>query len=321
MTFTGKEERNKETIQAQSYDRTFILSGPVIKVYQTAEESGLGFVSDQLKISHVTDLPIVKTAKGDIVQPSNLLLHDSEGQLVFKNEVDPSQLYIYDLETGKVLQELDTAGINFNSIANDTKNGQKEAGRTLLGVETQGMHQLDPRCSGNSIVSSKTYKTNVLFNTISPTLTGGFAVGSANGDIRMYKQMGQVAKTYLPGLGEAIKSIDISQDQKWMLATCQTFLLVLPTTNDGTSGFEKSISKSKPQPFKLTVDPKDIVKHQIKGVNFTPARFNNGDSIHESSIVTSTGKFLVTWNFDKVKKGNLRGGYKLKNLHQAAVDG
>jgi hypothetical protein len=123
------------------------------------------------------------------------------------------------------------------------------------------MHQLDPRVGGNSLVNSKTYKSDVMFNTISPTVSGGFAVGSANGDIRMYKQMGQIAKTSLPGLGEPIKSIDISHDQKWLLATCQTYLLVLPATNEGVSGFEKSISKSKPQPFKLTVDPKDIVKY------------------------------------------------------------
>lgn len=133
--------------------------------------------------------------------------------------------------------------------------------------------------------------------------------------------MGQIAKTYLPGLGEPIKSIDISHDQKWILATCQTNLLVLPTTNDeGVSGFEKSISKSKPKPFRLTIDPKDIVKYQIKFINFTPARFNNGDSIDETSIVTSTGKYLITWNFKKVKRGMLRG-YKIMNLHQNAVDG
>jgi WD40 repeat protein len=160
----------------------------------------------------VTDLPIVETIKGDQVQPCNLLLHDNEGQLVFKNEKDPTQLFIYDLETGKVVQQIKTGKeiIKFNSISNDMKNGQKEAERTLFGVETQGIHQLDPRVGGNSLINSKTYKTNVLFNTISPTVSGGFAVGSANGDIRMYKQMGQIAKTYLPGLGEQIKSIDIS---------------------------------------------------------------------------------------------------------------
>jgi hypothetical protein len=134
--------------------------------------------------------------------------------------------------------------------------------------------------------------------------------------------MGQIAKSLFPGLGEPIKAIDVSQDQKWMLVTCQTYLLVMPTENaDGTSGFAKSISKTKPEPFKLTIDPKDIIKHQIRYVNFTPAKFNNGDTVHESSIVTSTGRFLITWNFEKVKKGHLRGGYKLKVLPARAVDG
>ncbi len=49
------------------------------------------------------------------------------------------------------------------------------------------MHQIDPRIGDNSIVSSKTYKTNVMFNTIGTNINGGFVVGSANGDIRMYK--------------------------------------------------------------------------------------------------------------------------------------
>ena len=268
-------------------------------------------------------MPVLKY-EDQTVTPSNLLLHDNEGQLVFKNENDPSQVFIYDLESGKVVQQIKTGKtpVSFNHIANDTKNGQKDVSRMLLGVETQGIHQIDPRIGENSLAMSKMYKSNYMFNTISPTLSGGFAVGSANGDVRMYKQMGQIAKTALPGLGEPIKSIDISQDQKWLLATCQTYLLVLPTTNDeGTSGFEKSITKSKPKPFKLTVDPKDIVKYQIRSVDFTPARFNNGDQVDESSIVTSTGKFLLTWNFEKVKKGLLRGGYKIKNLHQHAVDG
>ncbi len=74
--------------------------------------------------------------------------------------------------------------------------------------------------------------------------------------------MGQIAKTLLPGLGEPIRAIDISQDQLWILATCQTYILVIATENEeGTSGFTKSIVKSKPKVFKLTIDPKDIVKN------------------------------------------------------------
>jgi hypothetical protein len=174
----------------------------------------------------------------------------------------------------------------------------------------------------NSVVASKIYKSNYLFSTIAPTATGGFAVGSANGDIRLYKQMGQPAKSALPGMGEAIKAIEVSTDNQWLIATCQTYILVLPTVNaEGQSGFEKSITKSKPQAIKLSLDPRDIVKHQISRIDFTPAKFNQGDHQSDSSIVTSTGKYLVTWNFERVKKGHVKSAYKLKNLHAHAVDG
>lgn len=37
--------------------------------------------------------------------------------------------------------------------------------------------------------------------------------------------------------------------------------------------------------------------------------------------MTSTGRLLVTWNFEKVKRGHLKGGYKIKQLPSSAVDG
>ena len=69
--------------------------------------------------------------------PSNLLLHDNEGQLVFRNEKDPSQVFIFDLEQGKIVQEIKTGKekVNFNQINNDLKNGQKDISRTLIGCE------------------------------------------------------------------------------------------------------------------------------------------------------------------------------------------
>lgn len=62
-----------------------------------------------------------------------------------------------------------------------------------------------------------------------------------------------------------------------------------------------------------------MAKYGIKEVNFTPARFNNGDNVNEDSIVTSTGQFLVTWNFLKVRKGHLMS-YKITKLPQRSVD-
>ena len=160
-----------------------------------------------------------------------------------------------------------------------------------------------------------------MFSSVCPTISGGFALGSADGAIRLYKQVGQNAKTLLPGLGERIKSIDISQDGEWILATCQTYLVVASTKmEDGSLGFSKSMGKEKPMPLKLALATQDIVKYQIDCINFTPARFNNGDNIVEDSIVTSVKDLLITWNFDKVKRGLLRS-YKIKKLPQPAIDG
>jgi hypothetical protein len=39
----------------------------------------------------------------------------------------------------------------------------------------------------NCLAVSKTYKTDPMFNTITPGANGSFVVGSANGDVRMYK--------------------------------------------------------------------------------------------------------------------------------------
>ena len=56
---------NKELIQAQTYDRTFILNGPIVKVYQNAEESGLGNVYDHQRLVHCLDLPAIKDQHGN----------------------------------------------------------------------------------------------------------------------------------------------------------------------------------------------------------------------------------------------------------------
>lgn len=60
---------------------------------------------------------------------------------------------------------------------------------------------------------------------------------------------------------------------------------------------------------------KDLAKYKIRSVDFTPAKFNNFNVSggEETSIVTSSGPFVFTWNFKKVKKGLLRS-YKLTKI-------
>ena len=50
-------------------------------------------------------------------------------------------------------------------------------------------------------------------------MSGSLALGSFDGKIRLYKEVGQDAKTLLPGLGDPIKSVEVSRDGLWVLAT------------------------------------------------------------------------------------------------------
>jgi len=53
-------------------------------------------------------------------------------------------------------------------------------------------------------------------------------------------------------------------------------------------------------------------------VNFTPARFNTGEHAMEKTIVTSTGPFVITWNFRRVKQGKLYD-YQIKRYSDNIV--
>lgn len=95
----------------------------------------------------------------------------------------------------------------------------------------------------------------------------------------------------------------MSVDGKWIVATTQTYILIVPTEcSNGKLGFEHRMGKEKPNPWKLQIHVKDIAKYKINSINFSPARFNNYNSSsgEHTSIVASTGPFLITWNFKKI---------------------
>ena len=64
------------------------------------------------------------------------------------------------------------------------------------------------------------------------------------------------------------------------------------------------MGKKKPKPFKLRLKASDMQMLGIapQSVNFTKARFNVGEN-EEKWIVTSTGRFVIKWNFARAKLG------------------
>lgn len=198
--------------------------------------------------------------------------------------------------------------------------------QTFLGLSHNALYRIDPRLSGNKIVDSdlKQYTSKNAFSAAATTEKGYIAVASDKGDIRMFDRLGVRAKTQIPALGEPIIGLDVSADGHWVLATCRTYLLLIDALqhtgkNEGKLGFERSFAKdSKPQPRRLGLAPSHVAQFQYETkapLAFTPARFNTGLDDKETSIITATGPFIVTWNMKKLLRGN-KDPYTIKRYEE-----
>lgn len=187
--------------------------------------------------------------------------------------------------------------------------------QTFIGLSNNALFRVDPRLSGNKLVDSqlKQYVSKNDFSAAATTENGYIAVASNKGDIRLFDRLGIKAKSQLPALGEAIIGLDVSADGKWILGTCKTYLLLIDAEhkegkNVGGLGFQKPFGKdSKPRPKRLALNPSHVAQMQSEAkipLSFTPAKFNAGLDTKETSIITSTGPFMVTWNLKKIIRGN-----------------
>ncbi len=186
--------------------------------------------------------------------------------------------------------------------------------QTFIGLSKNALYRIDPRLAGNKLVDSqlKQYASANQFSAAATTEKGYIAVASSKGDVRMFDRLGINAKTHIPALGDPIIGLDVSADGRWVLATTRTYLLLIDSLqkegkNEGKLGFERAFAKdSKPQPRRLTLVPNHVAQMQHETqmpISFTPARFNVGIDSSETTIVTATGPFVVTWSMKKVLAG------------------
>lgn len=91
--------------------------------------------------------------------------------------------------------------------------------------------------------------------------------------------------------------------------------MVIDTQPDigGPSAFKKSY-KSKPR--RLQLKPEHVAA-MGKPVCFTPAKFNTGPG-DEKTIVSSSGPYVITWNFRRIKLGNTHD-YVIKQYEEDIV--
>lgn len=305
---TGLRDDNVNSQLAVGYkhDRSFVVRGSKIGVFKHTPNNNLEFS---------TNISKVETPGGKLFSPKKVMLHAEDSNMILQDGSNPNALYRMDLEYGKVVDEWKVHDdIGVTTFAPEQKFSQMTGAQPFLGVSNNALFRVDPRQSGNKLVDAnlKQYASKNDFSAAATTEKGYIAVASNKGDVRLFDRLGINAKTHIPALGEPIIGLDVSADGRWVLATCRTYLLLIDAMqkdgkNEGKLGFEKSFAKdSKPQPRRLGLQPAHVAQfqHETKQpLAFTPARFNTGVDSEETSIITATGPFIITWNLKKVLAG------------------
>ncbi|PYH41956.1 VID27-domain-containing protein [Aspergillus saccharolyticus JOP 1030-1] len=312
---------NSQLAVGYKHDRSFVVRGSKIGVFKHTPNNNLEFS---------TNISKVETPKGKLFSPKKVMLHAEDSNMILQNGDDPNSLYRMDLEYGKIVDEWKVHDdIPVHTFAPESKFSQMTSTQSFIGASKNALFRVDPRVAGNKLVESelKQYASKNDFSSVATTEKGYIAVASNKGDIRMFDRLGINAKTHIPALGEPIIGLDVSADGRWVLATCRTYLLLIDALqkdgkNEGKLGFERSFAKdSKPQPRRLGLQPAHVAQFQHetkKPIAFTQARFNTGVDSHETSIVTATGPFIITWSLKKVIAGR-KDPYTIKRYGEEVM--
>ncbi|KAK6523973.1 hypothetical protein TWF281_001930 [Arthrobotrys megalospora] len=303
----GTQEENSQLAVGCKSDRSFVIRGSRIGVFKHTPSNHLEFS---------TTINKVQTPKGKAFEPKKVMLHTGDTSMILQDQSNTHSVFRMDIETGKIVDEWrvhdDIPIVNY---VPENKFAQLTNEQTFIGHSKNAIFRVDPRLSGNKMVDSelKQYMSKNDFSAAATTEKGYIAVASNKGDIRLFDRLGINAKSHLPALGDPIVGLDVSADGGWILATCRTYLLLVDAKqnsgkNAGKLGFEKAFGKdSKPKPRRLALAPSHVAQfqHETKmPLSFTVAKFNTGVNAEETSIVASTGPFIITWDLKKVLRGS-----------------
>lgn len=318
------------TVSARN-DRSYVVRGNKIGVFKT----GAGNVEDDDEdgLEFVSVIKSVKGKDGKGFNPENPMMYMEDRSLILGDNNNLNKLYKMDIETGKIVEEWGSGDKNIVQYGPTKKYDQLTSEPTVVGVSNNTLFKMDPRIPNeNKIVQdqSKQYATKYNFSSIGTTEDGYVAVGSEKGDIKLYDRLGIKAKTAIPSLGEPIKYITTSADGNWLLATCETSLLLIDLTiktgkNAGNIGFLKSFPAAENvKTYILRVSPEHtsyMRTYTKKPISFTRAYFNVGIGQKEQNIITSTGPFAITWSLNKIiQHGTGNNAYYIKRYDNDIVE-
>lgn len=249
-------------------------------------------------------LPIVKLhdKTTPIQMGRELVLQEGDSKMIFTGHSGKDEVFYADVETGKVVAQYEHP--HANDVSRVGGKGAWQGPAEFLVLDPKGVHQYDTRLS-KGLARQRVYKTKVDFNRVFAGSAKSFAVGSRNGDIRLFSEVGKSAQNLIPSLlGNSVLDIDVSSNGDFVLATCSQHLLLLPTFQNGASGFFKRFLKSeKPHPRVLRLDPAVVGRVGLGEFEFIRGKFDEKDNAEESLIIGTANDFVVIWILEDVLSG------------------
>lgn len=327
----GSSTGNRSLTVSARNNRSYVVRGDKIGVFKTGDSSVEDY-DDEDGLEFVSVIKNVKGKNGESFNPENPMMYMEDRSLILGDNKNLNKLYKMDIETGKIVEEWGSGDKNIVQYGPTKKYDQLTSEPTVVGVSNNTIFKMDPRIPNeNKIVQdqSKQYVTKYNFSSVGTTEDGYIAVGSEKGDIKLYDRLGIKAKSAIPSLGEPIKYITTSADGKWLLATCETSLLLIDLSiktgkNAGNIGFLKSFPAAENvKTYILRVSPEHasyMMTYTKKPIKFTRAYFNVGVGQKEQNIITSSGPFAITWSLNKIiQHGNGNNAYYIKRYDNDVV--
>lgn len=285
-------------------DRAFVSRGDKLGVFKADDE-----------LEFVTSIQNIASKSGETVHADRMMLMNGDSTMVLQDSNSPNILHQLDLEKGKVVQDWSMSKNGVNSDIKVFTTNAKLSGTshedTFLGATSQALFRVDQRMREGFISNEefKEYKTKLGITAITTTLNGMVAIATKDGSIKLYDAVGKNAKTALPPLGDPIVSLDVTLNGRFMVATCNKYLLLIDLKikngrNEGQLGFNKPFpADSKPMPGRLRLEPghmASLMRLYGKDIEFTPAKFDLGSR----TIISSVGRYSFIWDVQAALRGN-----------------
>lgn len=279
---------NVASSQGKLHDRTFVLKNKgVVSVLKTSKYNELlPFMA--LPLEPPSNYSCIETFNND----TNLLFLNPESLR--------SPIIQHDIILNQTISEWETPSDLSSPIVSICQEDKtSNSSPIIMGVNKDDIIYFDSRLnSKNKVCNINNYK-NKNFTSIASCKGALFAIANKAGEVRLYNKYTTQAKSLFPCYGDEITYIDLTKNGLYAIATCNKYLIVIPTQD----GFNYNIKKKEMIYITLTISESDIRKYSLDNYVFNKAKFDNNKNEEESKIVCGLGKYIVVWDFEKIKKG------------------